>query len=89
MDTRSIRRARARLASRRGLALAGAGALALTLVTPGAASAHHAASLAARNDAHCISGATATAARSAASPRTTAACPPNSRTGCLTEAWKV
>jgi hypothetical protein len=58
MDTRSIRRARARLASRRGLALAGVGALALTLVTPGAASAHHAPSLAARNDAYCISGAT-------------------------------
>jgi hypothetical protein len=58
MDTRSIRRARARLASRRGLALAGAGALALTLVTPGAANAHHAPALAARNDAYRISGAT-------------------------------
>lgn len=58
MDTRSLRRARARLASRRGLALAGAGALALTLVTPGAASAHHAPSLVARNDAYRVSGST-------------------------------
>jgi hypothetical protein len=59
MHTRSVRRARARLASRRGLALSAAGALALTLVTPGAASAHHRPpALSARNDAYRISGAT-------------------------------
>jgi hypothetical protein len=58
MQSRSLRRAQARLASRRGLVLAGAGALALTLVTPGAASAHDANHLSARGDSYGISGAT-------------------------------
>jgi hypothetical protein len=59
MHTRSVRRACVRLVSRRGPALSAAGALALTLVTPGAASAHHRApALSARNDAYRVSGAT-------------------------------
>lgn len=57
MDSRSSRRALARLSSRRGFALAGAGALALTLVTPGVAGAHGAPALSARNDTYPTSGA--------------------------------
>jgi hypothetical protein len=54
MEIRSLRRAGARLAYRRGVALTGVGALALTLVTPSAASAHN--GLTARNDGYRVYG---------------------------------
>jgi hypothetical protein len=56
MDSRFLRSARAR-----GIELAGAGAIPLTLVTPGAAGAHN--SLAAHDDAYRAFGATSVDAR--------------------------
>jgi hypothetical protein len=59
MNSRSMRRAVARLASRRGLAAAGAGVLVLTLATPAAASAgHRPAGPYAKADAYKVKGTT-------------------------------
>ncbi|GAB1644502.1 esterase-like activity of phytase family protein [Krasilnikovia sp. MM14-A1259] len=58
MNTRTFRRAAAWLSSRRGLALAGAGLLALTLATPDAAAAWPGPALHAQGDTYRLSGAT-------------------------------